>query len=137
MPLQGPIYIWCVVLHNRIHPTAGVHQPEVVWPRSTACLCALNAASIFSEMSSILNRDIHSYSQRFYLSPFFLTITFFVLKSTMKWKRVKYTSNRSVHILAGWKANNKWPNAHPLCVVPSCPHSLPDPILTSKRFKVD
>lgn len=36
-------------------------------------------------------------------------------------------------ILAGWKATNKWPSALPLCVVPSCPHSLPSLILTSKR----
>lgn len=52
---------------------------------------------------------------RFYLFHFFLR-TFFVLKSTTKWRRVKYTSNRSVHILAGWKANNKWANAQMHCV---------------------
>lgn len=71
--------------------TAGVQQPEVVWPRSPACLCALNTASISSKMAYCM-RDIHRriYSKRYnILSFFFLRIRFFCFKTHYEMKESK------------------------------------------------
>lgn len=48
----------------------------------------------------------------------------------MKWKRGKYTSNRNIHILAGWKARNKWPSALP----PVCGALLFTLLATSRSY---
>lgn len=72
--------------------TAGVHQPEVLWPRSIACLRALNTAFISSEMSHYIERHSRQDLQlkiADFIFSFFLRITFFCFKISCEMKESK------------------------------------------------
>lgn len=92
--------------------TAGVHQPEVEWPRSTACLCALNTASISSEMSYCTERHPQQDLQQNRSDIIFLLfprITFFCFKINYEMNKVyiKYIYINKVlfqqeHLYSSW-----------------------------------
>lgn len=119
--------------------TAGLHEPEVVWSRSTACLRALSITSISSAKSYFTETFITVFTANNIRLHIILLPKNNIFCFKINYKARKSRAHFQVgtlhkRVYSSWvKLSKKWPNALPLLNCALLAHSLPAPILTGQK----